>query len=119
MFRVNRAFALKAGSLTGIGEDVFFLYLDEVLNLLSGDKSELKHIPARRKTYERYKKLPTLPSIIRGRFDPFKWTEDPNRRVDYYDPALTNVSIPDSEKLKGYAGAAGRIDGVVRVFTNP
>lgn len=119
VFRVNRAFALKAGNLTGIGDDVFFLYLDEVLNLLSGDKSALKHIPARRKTYEKYKTLPPLPSIIRGRFDPFKWIEDPNRRVDYYDPALTTVSMPDSETLKGYAGAAGRIEGVVHVLTNP
>ncbi|MDW8800224.1 PEP/pyruvate-binding domain-containing protein [Clostridium sp. A1-XYC3] len=119
VFRVNRAFALKAGNLTGIGEDVFFLYLDEVLNLLSGDKSALKHIPARRKTYEKYKALPPLPSIIRGRFDPFKWSEDPKRRVDYYDPDLKIVNVPDSETLKGFAGAAGRVEGVVRVLTNP
>lgn len=119
VFRVNRAFALKAGNLTGIGEDVFFLYLDEVLNLLSGDKSALKHIPARRKTYEKYKALPPLPSIIRGRLDPFKWSEDPKRRVDYYDPDLKIVNVPDSETLKGFAGAAGRVEGVVRVLTNP
>jgi|GEM_PF-5169127 len=30
VFRVNRAFALKVGELTGIGEDVFFLYIDDV-----------------------------------------------------------------------------------------
>lgn len=119
VFRVNRAFALKAGELTGIGDDVFFLYLDEVLNLLSGDKSAVKHIPARRKTFAKYKTLPPLPSIIRGRFNPFKWAEDPNRRVDYYDPALTTVSAPDSEILKGFAGATGRIEGIVRVLTNP
>lgn len=46
VFRVNRTFALKVGKLTGIGEGVFFLYLDEVMNLLYGDKSALKHIPA-------------------------------------------------------------------------
>lgn len=119
VFRVNRAFALKAGELTGIGDDVFFLYLDEVLNLLSGNKSAVKNIPARRKTFEKYKALPPLPSMIRGRFDPFKWAEDPNRRVDYYDPALTTVSAPDSETLKGFAGATGRIEGIVRVLANP
>ncbi|MFZ7104097.1 MAG: PEP/pyruvate-binding domain-containing protein [Peptococcaceae bacterium] len=121
VFRVNRAFALKAGELTGIGDDVFFLYLDEVLNLLSGDKSGVKHIPARRKTFAKYKALPPLPSMIRGRFDPFKWAEDPNRRVDYYDPALPTVSAPDSETetLQGFAGATGRIEGIVRVLTNP
>lgn len=119
VFRVNRAFALKVGKLTGIGDDVFFLYLDEVLNLLSGDKSAVKHIPARRKTYEKYKALPPLPSIIRGRFDPFKWAKEPNRRVDYYDPDLTTANVPDFETLKGFAGAAGRIEGVVRVLDNP
>lgn len=119
VFRVNRAFALKAGELTGVGDDVFFLYLDEVLNLLSGDKSAVKHIPDRRRTFEKYKKLPLLPSIIRGKFDPFKWSEDPNRRVDYYDPSLTTVNAPDSEILKGFAGATGRIEGIVRVLTNP
>lgn len=119
VFRVNRAFALKAGELTGIGDDVFFLYLDEVLNLLSGDKSAVKHIPDRRKTFEKYKELPPLPSIIRGKFDPFKWAEDPNRRVDYYDPSLTTVNASDSEILNGFAGATGRIEGIVRVLTNP
>ena len=119
VFRVNRVFALKAGELTGIGDDVFFLYMDEVLNLLSGNKSAVKHIPARRKTFEKYKTLPPLPSMIRGRFDPFKWAEDPNRRVDYYDPTLTTVSASDSETLKGFAGATGRIEGIVRVLTNP
>lgn len=36
-FRVNRAFALKAGELTGIGNNIFFLYINEVLDLLSGN----------------------------------------------------------------------------------
>ncbi len=119
VFRVNRSFALKAGELTGIGEDVFFLYLYEVLNLLSGDKSAVEHVLDRRKTFEKYKELPVLPSIIRGKFDPFKWAEDPNRRVDYYDPDLTFVSADDSEIMKGFAGATGRVEGVVHVLTNP
>lgn len=93
--------------------------MDEVLSLLSGDKAAIKHIPARRQTFEEYKALPLLPSIIRGGFDPFKWAEDPNRRVDYYDPAVTFVSAADSEVLKGFAGAAGRIEGVARVLSNP
>jgi len=119
VFRVNRAFALKAGELTGIGDDVFFLYIDEVLQLLSGDDAALKHIPARKETYEKYKSLPPLPSIIRGRFDPFKWAKDPNRRADYYDSTMPPVTETDSETLKGFAGAAGRVEGTVRVLTSP
>lgn len=119
VFRVNRAFTLKAGELTGIGDDVFFLYIDDVLNLLSGDKSAVKHISVRRKNYEKYKALPPLPSIIRGRIDPFKWADDPNRRIDYYDSSVPMKVAPNSETLKGFAGAAGRIEGTVRVLTNP
>ena len=39
--------------------------------------------------------------------------------MDYYDPTLTTVSASDSETLKGFAGATGRIEGIVRVLTNP
>lgn len=87
--------------------------------MLTGDKSAVKNIPERRKNFEKYKALHPLPSIIRGRFEPFKWVEDPNRRTDYYDPALIAIDVPDSETLKGFAGAAGRIEGFVRVLTGP
>jgi pyruvate,water dikinase len=118
-FRVNRAFALKAGELTGIGEDVFFLYINEVLNLLRGGNSILNHIEIRKKNYNRYKALPPLPSVIRGRFDPFKWVKNPNRRVDYYDAATPFIAAPDLEMLEGFAGAAGSVEGIVRILINP
>lgn len=118
-FRVNRAFALKAGELTGLGEDIFFLYIDEVLTLISGKNLGIDNISVRKENYNKYKALPPLPSIIRGRFDPFKWAEDPNRRVDYYDSTMPVVVSADSEALKGFAGAAGRIEGTVRVLQTP
>ncbi|WP_026886953.1 PEP/pyruvate-binding domain-containing protein [Clostridium beijerinckii] len=117
-FRVNRAFALKAGELTGIGNDIFFLYINEVLDLLSGNDLALNHIAVRKKNYKKYKLLPPLPSIIRGRFDPFKWVKNSNRRVDYYDESMP-ITTQDSETLKGFAGASGKIEGVVRILTNP
>ncbi|MFW2500603.1 PEP/pyruvate-binding domain-containing protein [Clostridium diolis] len=117
-FRVNRAFALKAGELTGIGNDIFFLYINEVLDLLSGNDLALNHIAVRKKNYKKYKSLPPLPSIIRGRFDPFKWVKNSNRRVDYYDESMP-ITAQDSETLKGFAGASGKIEGVVRILTNP
>ncbi|MBE6087501.1 MAG: phosphoenolpyruvate synthase [Clostridium beijerinckii] len=117
-FRVNRAFALKAGELTGIGNDIFFLYINEALDLLSGNDLALNHIAVRKKNYKKYKSLPPLPSIIRGRFDPFKWVKNSNRRVDYYDESMP-ITTQDSETLKGFAGASGKIEGVVRILTNP
>lgn len=119
-FRVNRAFALKAGELAGIADDIFFLYLDEVLNWLEGGELVAKqYIDARKITHAKYQALPPLPSLIRGRFDPFKWAEDSNRRTEYYDPMSPMDVIPESETLNGFAGAAGRIEGRVRVLTQP
>lgn len=118
VFRVNRAFALRAGELTGIGEDIFFLYINDVLNLLSGNDTAVKYIDARKANYNKYKELPPLPSIIRGRFDPYQWLADPNRRVDYYNPTIP-VDTSKSEILKGFAGAAGRIEGNVRIILKP
>lgn len=117
-FRVNRAFALRAGELTGIGNDIFFLYINEVLDLLSGNDFAVNHIAVRKGNYEKYKSLPPLPSIIRGRFDPFKWVKNSNRRVDYYDESMP-ITTQYSETLKGFAGASGKIEGVVRILTNP
>ncbi|ASA25173.1 PEP/pyruvate-binding domain-containing protein [Paenibacillus donghaensis] len=118
-FRVNRAFALKAGELSGLGEDVFFLYLDEILGWLAGGElSAAAQIPKRQEMYQRYQSLPPLPSMIRGRFDPFIWVKDPHRRLDMYD-ASRPEERSDTECLQGFAGAAGRIEGRVRVLNRP
>ena len=119
VFRVIRTFASKTGELTGIEEDVYFLYIDDVINLLSGDKSAIKYIPARKKNYEKYKSLPPFPSLISGRFNPLEWVNNPNRRMDYYDANMPISVAFDSETLKGFPGAAGRIEGKVRIILNP
>jgi len=122
---VARAFALRAGLLTGLGDDIFFLSIEEVLDVLSGDETAVKYISARKETYRRYLALPAYPSIIRGRFDPFRWGADPNRRNDIYDAyTFTSGSTYDSsdaksEAITGSAGSAGRIEGVVRRLDRP
>ena len=113
---VIRAFALRAGELTGVGEDVFFLTIDEVLSLLAGDDSARRFIPVRKETYERYRALPPYPTIIVGRFDPFQWAADPKRRSDIYN-ANAPVAAHDSqadEPIRGFAGALGIVEGTVR-----
>jgi pyruvate,water dikinase len=110
---VVRAFALRAGELTRLGDGVFFLALDELLDVLSGDRSAIQHIPARRETYGAYRALPPYPTIIRGPFDPFAWAADPDRRGDVYD-AHASVPRSDSATITGFAGAAGRVEGLVR-----
>jgi pyruvate,water dikinase len=111
-----RAFALRAGEMLGIGEDVFFLTIEEVLAGLAGKEVPAQLIPIRKETHERYKALPPYPTLICGRFDPFAWAVDPNRRSDLYD-SRAQASLPtdaDASVIHGAAGALGVVEGTVR-----
>jgi phosphohistidine swiveling domain-containing protein len=118
-----RAFALRAGELTGLEDDIFFLTLDEVLQVLSGETTATNCIRARRATYNRYRALPPYPSIIRGRFDPFQWAADPKRKSNIFDShAPLPVVAADggsSNLIYGSPGAAGRVKGSVRRLDRP
>ncbi|GAA3213176.1 PEP/pyruvate-binding domain-containing protein [Nonomuraea helvata] len=116
-FWVLRAFAVRAGELTGQGDDVFFLYLDELLALLRGDPSALEKVPVRRATHERYAALPIYPALIVGHFDPVRWAADPDRRADVYDARGTGVPVSDT--VKGFPGAPGIVEGIARVISGP
>ncbi len=113
---VSRAFALRAGELTGLGNDIFFLSIAEVLGLLVGEDTATAYIPARRETYARYNALPPYPAIINGRFDPFQWAADPNRRSDIFDSHVPTrgYDIEEPGIITGSPGSAGRVEGVVR-----
>ncbi|MEV0995823.1 PEP/pyruvate-binding domain-containing protein [Nonomuraea sp. NPDC050202] len=116
-FWVLRAFVVRAGELTGAGDDVFFLYLPELLALLRGDRSVLETAPVRRATYERYASLPPYPALIVGRFDPVRWAADPARRADIYD--ARGASAPVSDTVTGFPGAPGVVEGTARVISGP
>ncbi len=117
-FRVIRAFALRAGELTGLGDDIFFLYSAEIEALLGSNDSAVQHIPARKANYTYYQSLPPLPSVIRGRFRPEEWLKEPNRRLDFYDPTLP-LETANQAELRGIPGAAGRVEGTVRILQRP
>ncbi|GAA3532539.1 hypothetical protein GCM10022419_009500 [Nonomuraea rosea] len=116
-FWVLRAFAVRAGELTGRGDDVFHLYLEELLALLRGDGSGLERVPVRRATYEQYAGLPPYPTLIVGHFDPVRWAADPGRRGDLYD--ARGGSAPVSDTVTGFPGAPGVVEGVARVISGP
>jgi len=82
---VARTWVLRAGDLTGHGDDLFFLELPEILGLLRGETVSPAKVPARQAAYDTFRALPSYPALIRGRFDPVRWAADPNRRSDYYD----------------------------------
>ncbi|MFC1936052.1 PEP/pyruvate-binding domain-containing protein [Chloroflexota bacterium] len=115
-----RLFACRAGELLGLGDDVFYLSLEELLDALSGDEAVFKFIAARRETHQRYKSLPTLPPIIKGHFGPFQWANDPQKRTDIFDAGLSiPVADASSDTITGCPGSAGQIEGVVRLIHNP
>ncbi|MEW9548115.1 PEP/pyruvate-binding domain-containing protein [Nonomuraea sp. NPDC050783] len=116
-FWVLRAFALRAGELTGHGDDVFFLHMDELPALLRGDAAALERVPVRRATYERYAALPPYPVLIVGHFDPVRWAADPERRADLYD--ARGGMAPVSDTVSGFPGAPGVVEGTARVIAAP
>ncbi|MFT3887801.1 MAG: PEP/pyruvate-binding domain-containing protein [Arachnia sp.] len=112
---VTRAFALRAGAVLGIGEDVFLLTVEELLAALDGDRSTFALFDLRRETLRRYRELPPLPGIICGPFDPFAWALDPDRRPDVFVAGQHRPpAAPSSDVIVGHPGALGQAEGVVR-----
>ncbi|MFI6424994.1 PEP/pyruvate-binding domain-containing protein [Promicromonospora sp. NPDC050880] len=112
-FWALRVFAVRAGELTGLGDDVFFLDVGELLQVLDGGAPPRERVAVRRATYQQYRDLPAYPAVIRGRFDPVRWAADPARRTDVFDEH--GEAAPASDVVRGFPGAAGVVEGVVRV----
>jgi len=113
-----RQFALRAGKLSGLDNDVFFLSIEDLGNLLVGKTvPTISEIPARRDAYETLSALPPYPAIINGRFDPISWAEDLNHRSDIFEAHPKPASQPITDKnVSGFPGSSGVIEGVVRVL---
>lgn len=109
-----RLFVRRAATLLNLGDDVFFLTLDELFTCLAGQPAPTQKIAARREAYQAYKALPAYPSIIRGQFDPFAWAGNPQRSsiFDGVGERGEHVGSP----LRGAPGSAGRVEGIVRVI---
>ena len=114
---VSRRFALRAGELLGIGEQVFFLTLPELLSALEGDREAVELLDLRQQAHRRSLELPPLPGVIYGAFDPFAWAADPDRRTDYWVAGAVAPSESDHDDptlIRGCAGAVGQVQGLVR-----
>ena len=116
VFWVMRSVILRAGELTGRGDDLFMLSMDEIIAEVSGQLAPLD-VSDRRQTHERYRALPMYPRLIRGRFDPFRWAADPRRRADVF--VADAAAVPPSATVSGFPGAAGVVEGRVRVLASP
>jgi pyruvate,water dikinase len=114
-----REWYLKAGELLDLGDDIFYLRVEEVIEVLAGDLHVLEHISARCELYDRLKTLPQFPQIISGRFDPFRWAQDPDRRSDVFDSNHKVQPVESGTIITGRPGSAGHVEGLVRRIDKP
>jgi len=114
-----RLFALRAGKLTGLENDIFYLTLEETRSMLSGDDSSARLIPVRKEIHQRLKALPPIPTIIRGAFDPFQWAKDPLRRSDIFDARSAAIQKNQPSVITGSPGSTGKVESTVRIIEDP
>jgi rifampicin phosphotransferase len=116
---VVRRFVQRAAEIVGQpAEDLFFLEKNELLELLRGRTDVLTHVEPRRKTYDAYRALPRLPSLIAGSIDPFQWARRPTRRTDVYVATRPEAAVSADGIIRGFPGSAGLVEGTVRVLTS-
>ncbi|MBQ8781566.1 MAG: hypothetical protein IJZ72_07845 [Oscillospiraceae bacterium] len=114
LFCVIRAYLIKAGELTELGNDIFMLYIDEVERLLSGEVDLKNKIAVRRKNYEKQLAMPKFPSIICGRFTVEEWQQS-GGAAGFYRYGESCFDECDGV-INGLAGACGQAEGIVRVL---
>ncbi len=114
-FWVLRAYALRAGELTGLGDDIFYLDKAEIVRVLHGETISPTLVNRRRAAYEAYSALPKYPALIRGTFNPYAWAAAPNRRSDIF----IEGSVSEAEvSVRGFPGSAGVVEAPVRVLND-
>ena len=117
-FEPSRTFALRAGALCDLDDDIFFLEHGEILDLLDGRDDAKDHIPLRKTAYQKFLALPQYPTIIMGHFDPDAWAADPNRQTDIFDPS-GRIKRRQPSQLSGLPGSAGQAEGRGRIVDSP
>ncbi|MFN2273983.1 MAG: PEP-utilizing enzyme, partial [Anaerolineales bacterium] len=115
---VSRAFALRAGRLCGLDEEIFFLEHAEILHVLEAREDSRTYIPARKRAYQKFSALPPYPTIIMGPFDPIAWAADPHRRMDFYDSS-ERIGKMFKTRIKGLPGSPGQVEGPARILQSP
>ena len=121
MIGVLRAWALRAGELSGLGEGLFFLKREEALACLLDHTSHADFIPARKALYDRLTALGPYPAVIIGHFDPFLWAElclaDPTLACEVFDARRgVALTLPETDTIHGAAGSAGKVQGKARLI---
>lgn len=114
-----RKFCMRAGEVSKLQQDIFFLTIGEICQVLSGKEDSLRYINSRKGKYSQYCQLPKYPVFIKGKFDPHQWASNPQRRSDIYDDNTQSTSLCSSTVITGFSGSVGRIEGLVRKLEKP
>ena len=117
-FWVLRAFVLRAGRLTGHGDDLFFLTIEEILASPGRRRAALAQVPGAPRDLRALPRAAALPdadprAVRRGRGG----RPTPQRRSDVFD--ARGGRAPVSDAITGFPGAAGVVEGVARVIATP
>lgn len=113
-----RDFYRRAGELTGLGDDIFFLTSSEMLRALHGNLPRASIVQKRREAHARFSALPTYPQFIRGRFDPVVWAESADRRADFVDQlGRAERTFTPTDGIRGIGASVGIVEGRARVLS--
>ena len=115
---VIREMYLRAGELTGLGEDIFFLTYPELMDVFEGKTESLEYLKMRRETDSRLREIPEIPAVISGAFNPFSWSKNPDRRTDVYDSHQQTFKEDDPSAIHGNPGSGGIFEGTVRIINS-
>lgn len=116
LFCVIREYFLKAGELTGMKDDIFLLYMEEVQELLAGGTFSEELLEIRRENYRKQMEMPHFPNVICGRFVVDEWKQS-GGAGGYYRFGETS-SEGKKNVISGVAGSCGQAEGKARVLTS-
>jgi rifampicin phosphotransferase len=103
VFWVAREFVLRAGVLTGFGEDAFLLSSEELLDALTG-APVTADLALRRAMLEHYRSLPAPPPLVRG--------------SSAAAPVAAPATTEPAAAVRGTGASAGVVAGPVRVLAD-
>lgn len=116
IFCIIREFYLKAGSISGLGNDIFMLYHDEVIKLMSEKSYTVSDLEKRKINYNSQMNYDNFPNIIYGRFTEEEWRNS-GCPAGYYRYGEM-ISDDDIEIISGVPGSCGTAEGKARIIKN-
>ena len=118
IYGIVRTIALQIGTnfyndgLLDNARDIFYIYLDEIMDIVKNDKTDVnlkKIVSERKEEYKLYEQLPTYSRLV-FTGDSFNKKHKNVNNVDLYE---------NSDKLKGIPCSGGCVEGEVLCISNP